>query len=147
MGAEAAGVAGPNANDGLLAVGVAKGAGEGLAPNWKGDFAGVAGVAAEAPDPKVNGLLGPDDVEGNSGFGASTVSADVEDEDEDGPKVKGLGASPPAPVWFPPNGDVDGAGAPNKDVFGGSAASDDFEAPTGANNGFVSAGLVVSLLG
>lgn len=46
----------------------------GEAPKEKGDFTGAAGGAAAAGAPKENPPVPPDDVEGNSGFGASILA-------------------------------------------------------------------------
>ena len=148
VGAEAAGVDGPpNVKAGLLSAGVFTGGVAG-APNENGDFAGVAGDTAEGADePKENPLLGPDEVEGNSGFGASIVAAGVEGDGVGCPKVNGFGVSLDALAWLPPKGDGEDTGAPNNG-FGASAAPnwDVFNGSGAPNRGLVSIGLEASVL-
>ena len=77
VGAVTEGVDRPNAND-LFSAGVVTGGVDGVAPNVKGDFTGVAGDGADGADaPNVNPPLPPEDVEGNKGFGASIFTAGV----------------------------------------------------------------------
>ena len=149
VGAETEGVVGaPNEKAGLLSTGVATVGVE--TPNVNGDFAGVDGDgAAGAEEPKVKPPLPPEDVEGKSGLGASTVGVEVEGGTAGCPKVNNFGASAPVPAWLPPKGDGDGAGAPNIEGLEGAGAPNDgcFGGSFVPNSGLASAGFAGSLLG